>query len=47
MQIESVLHYFCVAMALGAVGFVMLGFFRRLSLSENEHRLDRACGDIL
>jgi hypothetical protein len=38
MRMDSILHYFQVAMALGAVGFGMYGFYRGLSLPPNEHR---------
>ena len=36
---DGIFHYICVAMAIGAVGFGMFGFFRGLSLPPNEHRV--------
>ena len=44
MHMNDIFHYICVAMALGAVGFGMFGFYRGLSLPPNEHRV-RGKGD--
>ena len=44
---DDVLHWLFVAMAVGALGYGLYGFYRGLSLSENEHRLDRTSGDSL
>jgi len=41
---DGIFHYICVALALGAVGFGMFGFYRGLSLPANEHRV-RGKGD--
>lgn len=43
---EDIIEYTGVTLALGVFVWGMIGFFRGLSLPQNEHRLDRA-GDTL